>query len=319
MRTSILVLAVVVVGVSGLGCDGSEAPPALEAYFVAQPYANEACNVVDQRLAGERHMRLYVHGDADLLPITQGLASYYHRHALSFFTDQQPQPTTMTYGLDTDEGALLAELAVKFPGVDLTDDAALYADPELYTRILTAVNNFGFRPLIEFAKAHNDGGAAVTNLILAPQAENPDGVDDDADSTTGGIALSPALLAQFGRDPSPEGQSWLGIDLPANFSPIMVLGNELLERVSRTKPVLDDLVVAHEFGHTGALVHSTVKRNLMYPSVGPINDCTDSLDDEQLALMSASYGLGQSPAPLASRASALSGSELSRSPSSFQR
>ncbi len=329
MRTSsrFLAVIVVVVGVSGFGCDGSdgaEGPPALEAYFAPQPYANAACNAVDQRLAGERHMRLYVNGGGSVKPIAQGLANYYHRHSLSFFTDQQPQATTMTYALDTDEDALMVALREQFPGVDFEDEAALEADPELLARLYAAAGNFGFRPVIEFLKAHSDGGAAVTNLIVVPQVENPDGTDDDPDHTTAGIAVSPALLAEFARETSPEAQAWLGIDLPANFSPIMVMGNDVLKRVSGIKPELDDLITAHEFGHTGGLVHTMVERNLMYPSTGPINDCTDGLDDQQLAIMSASYGLGPGAAPLASRVSALSGSDpsqrdLARPVSSFPR
>jgi len=57
------------------------------------------------------------------------------------------------------------------------------------------------------------------------------------------------------------------------------------------------LVASHEFGHTGALIHSLEPRNLMFAGVTPgLNDCTDSLDDAQLALMRATYGLGTAAA-----------------------
>src|SRR3954452_5817544 len=111
MRNSFPLVVSLVVVVVGLGCDGSEESSDLTAYFAATPYANAACNVVDQRLAGERQMRLYVNGGVSPKPVTQGLASYYHRHALSFVTDTQPQATTMAYAINTDDDALNAALA----------------------------------------------------------------------------------------------------------------------------------------------------------------------------------------------------------------
>ena len=78
---------------------------------------------------------------------------------------------------------------------------------------------------------------------------------------------------------------------------MMVLGNNVLQQARIVDPVLDDLVTAHEFGHSGALVHSMVPLNLMYPSVTPgLDDCTDSLDDAQLTMMATTYGLGASAA-----------------------
>ena len=87
------------------------------------------------------------------------------------------------------------------------------------------------------------------------------------------------------------------MNLPANFTPMMVLGNNVLQQARVVDPVLDDLVTAHEFGHSGALVHSMVPLNLMYPSVTPhVDDCTDGLDDAQLTTMATTYGLGASAA-----------------------
>jgi len=92
MRTS-LVLASLVVAVSGIGsgCDSDgPPPPPLADYFEATPYTQAACNAVDDRLVGERPMRLFYSGSVQMLPVTQGLASYYHRHSLSFVTPAQP-------------------------------------------------------------------------------------------------------------------------------------------------------------------------------------------------------------------------------------
>ena len=76
------------------------------------------------------------------------------------------------------------------------------------------------------------------------------------------------------------------MNLPANFTPMMALGNNVLKRAGSIDPQLSDLVASHEFGHTGALIHSLEPRNLMFQGVTPgLNDCTDSLNDAQLTLM----------------------------------
>ena len=289
------ILALVGLLIGGIGCGGSDGPPDLDAYFLAQPYGNAACNGVDQRLAGQREMRLYVNGGVALQPVTRGLASYYHRHALSFFTEIPAQPAMTAYAVDTDETALDRALAAAFPGVDLSNaDALMAADPALYNQVVGFVANFLLRPMIEFANTHSDVGGSMTNLILVPQLERPGGAKLGAPGTSiAGLAISPALLAEFGRVMPDEAQIWQGVQLPAGFTPMMFLGNDVLARARALDPVLDDLIASHEFGHTGALVHTMVQGNLMFPQVTPgIDDCTDSLDDGQLTTMASTYGLG---------------------------
>src|SRR5262245_23536767 len=133
---NLLLASVVAVG-GAIGCGGSDGPPDLTVYFKTTPYSNASCNTVDQRLAGERPMQLFVNGNVGLTPVTQGLASYYARHSLAFFTEIPPQNTTMTYALDTDTTSLGRALVNAFPGVDFNDEAALMADPVLYNQILT--------------------------------------------------------------------------------------------------------------------------------------------------------------------------------------
>jgi hypothetical protein len=201
----------------------------------------------------------------------------------------------MTYALDTDMNALVSAATANFPGVDLNDDAALMADPALHDRLVTFAANFVLRPMVDFASSHSHAAGAVTNLILVPQLERPGGEKLSPDSTKSlaGLAISPALLAVFASFQSEEAKIWQGVQLPSAFSPMMVLGDDVLTRARAVDPALDDLVVAHEFGHTGALTHTMVARNLMYPSVSPnVDDCTDSLDDTQLATLSANYGVG---------------------------
>jgi len=302
MRLTCGVVSAFLVSAALVGCGGADAPP-LDAYFEAKPYAIAACNGVDQRLAGQRQMQLFANGGA-VLPVTQGLASYYHRHSLSFFTAAQPAATTMSYALDTNEAALSRALTAEFPGVDLSDEQALMQqDPALYNQIVSFIANFMLRPMVDFANTHSDAGSAATNLIVVGQLERPGGTPlGDPGTSLAGLAISPALLAEFARTMPEEAQIWQGVSLPANFTPMMVLGNNVLSRARALDPQLDDLIAAHEFGHTGALEHLEVQGNLMAPGVTPgVDDCTDSLNDSQIATMATTYGLGAAAALLAKR------------------
>jgi hypothetical protein len=306
----------------GSGCGGTDGPPDLNAYFAAQPYANPACNDVDERLAGQREMRLYVNGAVDLPSITLGLARYYRRHGLTFFTMAPPQSTTMAYALDTNTNALAVALMAAFPGVDFSDEAAVMSDPVLWSQVLTFITNFLLKPMVDFASTHSDVGGAATNLIVVPEMERPGGEPIGEPGTSlAGLAISPALLAEFARTMPDEAEIWAGVNLPPNFTPMMALGSNVLKRAGTIDPQLRDLVVSHEFGHTGALIHAPEPRNLMHQGVAAgLNDCTDSLDDAQLALMRATYGLGgaaASGALLAKRPAAPAPARASRPLSSF--
>jgi hypothetical protein len=309
MRHATLVLASAMLAGGVFGCGGSDGPPDLMSYFDARPYANPACNVIDQQLAGQREMHLFVNGNVDMLSITRGLARYYRRHALSFFTTEAPRPTTMAYALDTDSDALGVQLIAAFPGVDFSDEQALMADPVLWDEILSFAAGFLLRPMVDFANQHGNAGTGVTNLAVIRDLERPGGEPlGDPGTTLAGLAISPALLAEFARAMPEEAQFWKGVNLPADFTPMMVLSHSVLQRLNNTAPELKDLVTAHEFGHTGALTHTTVERNLMFPSVlVGFNNCTDSLDVAQLTTMRATLGLdgAASGALLANRAAAL--------------
>ena len=49
-----------------------------------------------------------------MLSFTQGLARYYSRHSLSFFTQAQPAPTSMAYALDTNTTTLTLNSSKRF-------------------------------------------------------------------------------------------------------------------------------------------------------------------------------------------------------------
>ena len=50
---------------------------------------------------------------------------------------------------------------------------------------------------------------------------------------------------------------------------MMLLGNNILRQLAAAHSDLRDIVVAHEFGHTNALVHRQISHNLMSPGVAP--------------------------------------------------
>ncbi|MEP6653119.1 MAG: matrixin family metalloprotease [Myxococcales bacterium] len=252
------------------------------------------CNTVDQQLAGERRVRLYSNGNVALAPATQGLANYYRRHALSFLTDVRPETVAMGYALDTDNASLSRVLAAAFPGVNLNDDAALMADPALYMQVLTVAANFVFKPMIDFASVHSSAGASLTNLVVLPTLQRSGGAPiAPAGASLAGLSISPTLQAELAGDMSDDARIWQGVNFPPNFTPMVMLGNDVLQAARSVDPILGDLVVAHEFGHSAGLVHSMVARNLMYPAVAPhVDDCTNSLNDAQLMTMRTTLGIG---------------------------
>lgn len=268
-------------------CGGGNPPIDPATYFASPtPYSNAACNVVDTELTGQREMKLFQFGAVDVPSLTQGLQRYYRRHSLTFFTNTPSQSAGTSYALDTNEAALNAALLQAFPGVDLSSPAAVMADPALYQRVTTFAANFMLRPMIEFAK-RNAAGPNVTNFVVVPDLERPGGEKLGGPGVSlAGLAISPPLLAEFKKMMTDESAVWEGVDLPADFTPMMFLGYNVIVAHTVGDPVLRDLVVAHEFGHTGGLIHSEVETNLMFPAeMAGRDNCTDSLDATQLATM----------------------------------
>src|SRR5215213_6042912 len=144
------------------GGDGGED---LGRYFDPAPaYQVPDCASVDGRLTGRREMRLFHNGAADVEGPTRGLARYYQRHGLTFFTQQEARAAAPSFAIDTDSEALGRELIRTFPGVDFTNEAAVMSDPVLWQQVLNATVNFLLRPMIDFARAQGAAGRAVTNL-----------------------------------------------------------------------------------------------------------------------------------------------------------
>jgi hypothetical protein len=293
-----------------LGC-GEDEDAAFAHYFAAKPYDDGACNAADGKLPFRREMRLYTYGNADVPPYTRALQRYYRRHGLAFFSRHEVTTIPQRYILDGDTFALNQRLAQEFPGVDTQDQAALMRDPALYERVVRFTMNFIFRPVIEFARAHSDGGVGVTNFAVVPQVlrNGASGLLGTGDEVAG-LSVSPALIAALAATNSPDAASWRTLDLPPDFSPMMFLDGGALGILESGAPDLVDLVTAHEFGHSCGLIHREEEHNLMLPAVDPaVSACTDSLDEDQLETMRATLAAAPKAAAVGA-AEVLPASEL---------
>jgi len=271
------------------GCGGSD--DGFDHYFAAGPYQDDACNLADSRLATRREVRIFTNG-IDAPVFGRALQRYYRRHGLTFFSTRAIETIDQKYALDTDEIDLSRALMKEFPGVDLDDPALETKDPVLYEKVVKAVLNYMFRPVLEFARAHA-AGTEVTNLVLLPQIPRPGGGSlFPMGGEIAGLAISPALLQRFQGMDIPEGAAWKTVDLPPDFTPMMFLDGTLLGRLMSADPDMVDLVAAHEFGHTGALVHRMESHNLMLPAVRlGESTCADSLADDQIDTMRDTLGI----------------------------
>ncbi len=116
------------------------------------------------------------------------------------------------------------------------------SDPVLWPQVVTFITNFMLKPMVDFANTHSEAGGAVTNLIVVPEMERPGGEPiGDPGTSLAGLAISPALLAEFARTMPDEAEIWAGVNLPANFTPMMALGSNVLKRAGAVDPELRDL------------------------------------------------------------------------------
>jgi hypothetical protein len=297
-RTLLALLALVPVAACG------EEDPDLGAYFVAEGYKyNARCMTFDDKLAGRRQIRIFRSGRGnDVLGSTRGLQRYYRRHGLEFFAAEGEREVNMPYAVDDRPVLFQNALAAQFPGVDLSDSTALMRDPALWAEVQRAVGAFIFRPMADFARTNGSVGLGATNLALVP----------DIVATgwaTGarilGLAISPSLVAVLSEGGGADAAFWKGLDLPADFTPMLFLHGTMLRELGASNPGARDATVAHEFGHTAGLVHESSEDdfdNLMYPSVdGKLSACHSVLLDDQLALMRRTLGVGP-PVPVTAQA-----------------
>jgi hypothetical protein len=274
-----------------------EDDPDLGTYFQAEPFKDKRCMSVDDRLSGRREVRIFRSGrNVDVVGSTRGLQRYYLRHGLQFFATSGEQEIVMHHAIDDRPVAFKNALAAQFPGVNLDDSVALMKNPALWAEVQRAVGAFILGPIIEFARAHGTVGVGATNLVLVPEI-----------LTTGwatganvlGLAISPALLKEFTREGAPDAAFWHGLNLSPDFTPMLFLHGPMMRQLGESNPMARDITVAHEFGHTGGLVHQLDEddfANLMYPSVdAKLGGCDQTLLDGQLVMMQRSLGVGPAP------------------------
>lgn len=263
--------------------------------FEPAPYGDPVCDQEGSELAGERELRLFTNGPFQMERFTKGLARYYRRHGLQFFTRFEATELELPYVLETDQKRLEAAARKKFPKVDFDAETFMGTDEELleiygYTiGLMTA-------PLVDFAKRHGKQPASVTNIVLVDKIGSTDELEEENEDIAG-LALSPALIDAFraGDPESPEAQLWTQLALPPGFNAMMFLDAQLLERIGDKVPVVIDLTVAHEFGHTGGLTHHEDTSNLMTAETTPTNArCESRLAPDQLATLSANLNVGPS-------------------------
>lgn len=272
---------------------GDDEPSSSGSYFDVNTYGKAVCDQRNGLLDGRRELRLFTNGEVDLGSHTRGLQRYYRRYGLQFFTTSPVGQVQYGYALDTNLVGLEIALKKEFPDVDLNDEAALMADMPLYNRIVTFTENYLLGPIIEFAKTNGTAGTGVTNLVVLPHMVRPDGDDILPEGAIVGLSVSPSLLAAISTEPIPEAQIWKGIQLPAGFSPMMFLDGGGIAKASAVDPLLRDMIMAHEFGHTGALIHRDKPDNVMKSrvEVGRSN-CSDGFDEDQIATLRATLGVG---------------------------
>lgn len=267
-------------------------PKIFSADFTATPYGVPDCDARDGKLRGKRELRVFRAGDYQSATFTRALARYYARHDLTFFTQYPPFDLDMSYVIDTDERRLESALRKRFPKVDFDSDEANVSDAEL-AQIQAAAAELVMKPLLNFVEKYGHQNSSVTNVILLNKVASTNPVEDE-DAVLAGLAISPELLKTLRQTGDESAAIWQGVPLPTTFNAMVFVDAKLLQNFRR--PTVLDLVIAHEFGHSGGLVHFEENSNLMTPTTGPTNDsCDQTLTDEQLGIMAKTLGVGDAP------------------------
>lgn len=279
-------------GVALAGCGGDGGPADTPAsYFDGSEYEAADCNQRDGQLMIERPLDLFQNARGDLHLHTRALQRYYRRHDLTFVTPAVATRADMEYALDTNLTVLEAALEKRFPEIDFSDDDPVVPEGQQH-EIDVFVANYVMAPVIKFAQEHGRAGAGRTNVVLLQQLVRRGGQSIVGEGKTlAGLAVSPVLIKALIESNDEQAQLWQDVQLPEGFTPMLFLDGAALDRFAKDDPIVRDLVVAHEFGHTGGLLHRNRPLNLMKPLVTPLDACTQRLDPDQILTLRAAFGL----------------------------
>ena len=291
-------VGLIVAGLLAAGGCGEAGAPDLDAYFAATGEAIPAPCPPDGRLAGRRQVRLFVAGQGEqLAAATRGLARYFRRHGLEFFTLAPAERIALDFVIDNRPRALRGALEAEFPGVNI-DDPALPADNALWPRVRKFAMNFQMRPARDFLATHGEpDDDQITSIVLVPNLE---GAPPTATLPAIGMSLSRPLLAALDRqEPALERPPLLDVDFPQTFAPVVFLSATALARLAMEDPAGHDRAVAHELGHSGGLLHEADAQdldNLMYPRIRRgVDECAEQLTDDQLVVLHGTLLLDPAP------------------------
>lgn len=261
-----------------------------EAYFATAGYTDPGCSGSFADLDREREMYLFQNPGGFLAEeYTRGLQRYFQRVGLALFTLHPPLDIPMTWVFDDDELAVLDHLARKFPDIDFFDENAQVTE-EQFQAVAREATSYMLRPMIDFARTYGDQGPAMTHLVLLPSITKLEALGRAQgfmeDATVIGLGISPVLLELFRSEDTPEGQIWRSFPLD-DFTPMFFINAGALTQMVEEHgfdPVLIDLTMAHEMGHTLGLEHLDIEHNLMHPGFEDPDDitCDTSLTEEQL-------------------------------------
>jgi len=267
----------------------AEDPATFAADFKPTPYGVAACDTHDGKLKGSRELRLYKAGGYESGVFTRGMANYYTRHDLSFFTRFAATKIDMPFALQTDEKVLEAALRKQFPKVDF-DSPTFSGTQAQLDEITAAAASLSFGPVLNFIAAHGHQDPSITNVLLVPQVTSSSILKDDR-AHVAGLSISPELVRTMRNANDSTANTWRLIGFPDSFNAMVVIDAPFTTTIPDKKII--DLTMAHEFGHSAGLVHVVDTTNLMTPVTDvKAASCAASLSNEQLATMATTLRVG---------------------------
>lgn len=208
--------------------------------------------------------------DADVREFVSGLQRYYAQYGVAMSTRHATLAVPLAQALILDTGTLTARVKAE-TGIDI--NSAL--TPEEEDRATAAAGAAMLWNVKELLRVYGEPRRDGVNVVLLEDMVGAVSPEFGQLRNVAGLGLSPELLAKApASDPSRQLYDWL--DVSVDFTPIAVVGTNVV----REKFGTPDVVVAHEVGHAYGLIHVPGSgTNLMNPSA---SGCSPPLDDGQL-------------------------------------